>query len=64
MNLFTISAPVKGKEDYNGGYVSIHDNGFACQRELFITDDEGNTVKLKNEQIGELFNHIKPSLMG
>ena len=62
MEIFTISN--NKKPECNGGYVSIHDDGFACERTLMITDDDGNTVKIKNEQIGKLFNHIKPAMMG
>lgn len=52
------------KNDCNGGYVSIHDDGWLEERRLFITDDDGNTVTLKNEQIGELYKAIKPALVG
>jgi len=48
----------------NGGYVSIYDDGFQAERNLFITDDDGNTVCLKNEQIGELYKRIKPTMAG
>ena len=47
---------------HNGGYVSIYDDGTFVERTLYITDDDGNTVKLKNEQIGELYRQIKPAL--
>jgi hypothetical protein len=47
---------------HNGGYTSIHDDGPFVERALYITDDDGNTVKLKNEQIGELYRRIKPAL--
>lgn len=50
--------------DYNSGYISIHDSGFSVERELHITDDNGNTVILKNDQIGELYLYIKPGLAG
>ena len=50
--------------NYNGGYTSIHDAGFSVERELHITDDDGNTVILKNDQIGELYLYIKPGLAG
>ena len=49
-------------EKANGGFISIHDKGFLAERKLVIEDDEGNTVCLKNEQIEELYNRIKPGL--
>ena len=52
------------KNDCNGGYVSIHDDGWLAERRLVITDDDGNTVTLKNEQIGELYKAIKPAMAG
>ena len=45
-------------------YVDIHDDGYFYDRGLFITDDDGNTVVLKNEQIGRLYDGIKPPLAG
>lgn len=51
-------------EPVNGGYVDIHDDGTQAERHLFITDDQGNTVCLKNAQIGELYVAIKPGLTG
>ena len=50
--------------DANGGYVSIYDDGWLAERRLFIEDDEGRTVCLKNEQIGILYRAIKPGLAG
>ena len=47
---------------HNRGYTSIHEDGTFVERTLYITDDEGNTVKLKNEQIGELYRRIKPAI--
>ena len=47
------------KED-ESPYVSIYDPGNESERWLYIEDDEGNTVVIKNEQIGELFKFIKP----
>lgn len=44
------------------GYASIHDSD--VDRTLFIEDDDGNTVEIKNKQIGELFRYIKPALLG
>jgi hypothetical protein len=52
------------KSDSNSGYISIHDDGFLAERRLFIKDDNGNTVCLKNEQIGELYKQIKPAMAG
>ena len=49
---------------FNGGYGSIYDSGDAVDRTLAITDDAGNTVTLKNEQIGELYRRVKPLLAG
>ena len=34
----------KQNSDANGGYVSIHDDGWLAERRLFIEDDEGRTV--------------------
>lgn len=48
----------------NGGYVSIHDDGFQAERLLYIEDDAGHSITLKNEQIGQLYKFIKPSLAG
>ena len=49
----------------NGGYVSIDDpGGDNIHRVLIIKDDEGNLVKLENEQIGELYKKIKPIFSG
>lgn len=48
----------------NGGYTSIHDDGSFVERKLIITDDDGNTITLTNEQIGELYLRIKPPLAG
>ena len=45
---------------HNGGYTSIYDDGTAVDRTLFIQDDEGNVVMLKNQQIGELYDRIRP----
>ena len=61
MKISMISAIPK---DSIGSYQSIHDDGSNGQRMLFITDDEGVTVTLKNEQIGELYRRIKPPLAG
>jgi len=53
------------KELTNGGYVGIHDKGDEhVRRNLFISDDEGNTVCIKDEQIGKLYKAIKPALAG
>ena len=54
----------KSKSDQNGGYLSIHDMGKLADRTLYIEDDDGNLVTLKNEQIGELYKAIKPALAG
>jgi len=54
----------KTNEDDNSGYVSIHDDGWLLERRLIITDDNGNTVTLKNEQIGLLYRAIKPAMAG
>ena len=51
-------------KDENCGYISIHDEGYLVERKLYIQDDEGNLVCLKNEQIGELYKSIKPVLAG
>lgn len=48
----------------NGGYVSIHDDGFQAERLLYIEDDAGRSITLKNEQIGQLYKFIKPGLAG
>lgn len=45
-------------------YVSIHDPGGSVERRLYIEDDEGRMVVLKNEQIGELYLAIKPAAAG
>lgn len=50
--------------NYNGGYVSLSDNNKYVDRILSITDDDGHTVIIKNEQIGELYRSIKPGLAG
>lgn len=52
------------KESSNGGYASMHDDGYYVERKLIIEDDDGNTVTLKNEQIGELYKSIKPPMAG
>lgn len=62
MEIVEIVVPVDEKR--NGGYFSIEDDGSSVQRKLVITDDDGNTVVLKNEQIGELYKRIKPALAG
>jgi len=52
-------------KELTDGYVSIHDKGDGhIRRNLFIRDDEGNTVCIKDEQIGELYKAIKPALAG
>jgi len=51
-------------KDENSGYVSIHDDGYLAERKLYIQDDDGNLVCLKNEQIGELYKAIKPAMAG
>lgn len=61
MKVFEISTP---KKDCNCGYTSIYDDGFFNERKLIIKDDEGNTVTLKNEQIGKLYRTIKPAMAG
>lgn len=48
----------------NGGYFSIYDDGFHTDRTLYIEDDVGNAVMLKNEQIGQLHRAVKPELGG
>ena len=45
-------------------WVSIHDPGYESERRLYIEDGEGNTVVLKNEEIGRLYEFIKPPLAG
>lgn len=39
--------------------ISGNDNEHQIERVLHITDDDGNTVKLKQDQIGELYRMIK-----
>ena len=58
-----LSVALKDKKA-NGGYVSMSDDGTLAERTLCITDDAGNIVTLKNEQIGELYRAIKPGLVG
>lgn len=58
------TAEIAKNPDANGGYYSIHDGGENVERLLFIEDDEGNSVKIRNEQIGELYRLIKPALAG
>lgn len=48
----------------DNGYVDIDDPGELGERKLYIEDDNGNMVCLQNEQIGELYNSIKPALAG
>jgi hypothetical protein len=48
----------------SGGYSSIHDCTKTSSRELWITDRDGNTVCLHDEEIGELYRGIKPPLAG
>lgn len=50
----------------SGKWVDISETSseFSVDRRLYITDDEGNTAILKNEQIGELYHQIKPGLAG
>lgn len=55
---------IANEEIPNGGYLSIHDRGEEVERLLVIEDDDGNVVRLKNEQIGELYDRIKPILAG
>lgn len=62
MDIWLTSTPKN--EDCNSGYVSINDDGFISERKLYISDDDGNMVTLKNEQIGELYRAIKPALAG
>jgi len=62
VKIFEVTTPVR--EDVNGGYADIDDNGFQAERTLVIIDDDGNTVRLKNEQIGELYRFVKPVLAG
>lgn len=62
MNVVLVIKPNLSKP--NGGYISIHDDGYQAERTLHITDDEGNTARLKNEQIGQLYKQIKPALEG
>lgn len=58
------TAEIMKNPNANGGYYSIHDGGKNVERLLFIEDDEGNSVKIRNEQIGELYRLIKPTLAG
>jgi len=64
MKVFEISISTEEQSEYNGGYLSIHDPGIGANRLLYIEDDRGNMVQLHNEQIGELYKAIKPSLAG
>ena len=48
----------------NAQYYDIHDDGFAVKRKMWISDKEGNTIILKDKEIGELFDKIKPPMMG
>ena len=66
MKAWEVSTPPKGGDGAygNGGYVDIHDDGFQAERSLYIEDDEGHCVRLKNEQIGQLYKAIKPALAG
>lgn len=52
----------KRKNDCGIYWTDIHakDNGLR----LCIEDDDGNEVCLKDEQVGEIFDMIKPPLMG
>ena len=62
MKIWQTQQMKEGKENFNGGYLNIHDDGSHAERKLYIEDDEGNRVILKNEQIGELYKRIKPIL--
>lgn len=62
MNAQLITIPNPSKP--NGGYISIHDDGYQAKRTLIITDDDGNMVKIRNDQIGQLYKQIKPALEG
>ena len=65
MEIWQTTTPPKNKNaGTNGGYVPIDDDGLFAERKLFIEDDEGRMVVLKNEQIGELYKAIKPALQG
>lgn len=44
-------------KDFKAGYYSIHDKNI--RRDLYIVDDN-NIVRIKDEQIGELYKEIKP----
>ena len=50
--------------DTESGYISIHDTGDECDRTMVIEDDTGNIVTICNEEIGKLYNFIKPALAG
>lgn len=45
-------------------YVSIMDPGTHSDRTLYINDERGGTVELRNEEIGELYKALKPPLAG
>jgi hypothetical protein len=45
-------------------YVSIMDPGMYSDRTLYISDERGGSIELKNEEIGELYNALKPPLAG
>jgi hypothetical protein len=63
MELYTLTKTNKFSDGspINGGYVDIDDDGFQAERSLLITDSQGNSVCLQNEEIAKLFYHIKPS---
>jgi hypothetical protein len=45
-------------------YVSIMDPGTYSDRTLYISDERGGSIELKNEEIGELYKALKPPLAG
>lgn len=45
-------------KDFKAGYYSIHDKNI--RRDLYIVDDDNKIVRVKDEQIGELYKEIKP----
>ena len=63
MKIWQIANP-KRTDMISDGYVSVHDSGLRTDRLLCIQDDEGHTIKLRNEQIGKLYKALKPELAG
>ena len=51
-------------EDAGSGYTNIHDTKGDCDRTMVIEDDTGNSITICNEEIGKLYNFIKPALAG